>query len=94
MDHGEDGDHFLPVALEEAAVRGAVDGFCAEGDLAKGVLGGPVEEEVAVEPADGVLSAVSAIEPDAGEHDIGAVGLDKLAGLELCNDVFPAVAKF
>ena len=94
MKHGENRSHFFPVVLQHTSVGSSFYHFTSQGHFPEGVVLGPVEIEVAVEPADGVLGAVSPVESDARYHDIGRAAFDHFTHFKFGNDVFSRVSEF
>ena len=94
MKHGENGSHFFPIVLQHASVGSSFNHFTPQGHFPEGVVLGPAEVEVAVEPADGVLGAVSPVESDARHHDIGRTAFDHFTHFKFGNDVFSRVSEF
>ena len=93
MEDGEEIDELGPIVLELAAVEVEGLGLGSQGDFLQ-LVAIPIEEEVAVEAADGLLGFEGAIEADAGDHDGRDRAFHNLALAEFLDDNFTGVSKF
>ena len=78
----EEIDELGPVSAQGGDVLAFADGLGLEGDLAEAAAFVPIEEQVAVEPADGGGGFEDSIQAGATEEGFVEVGGDRFAGLE------------
>lgn len=82
MELAEEVDELGPVSAQGGDVLAFADGLGLEGDLAEAAAFVPIEEQVAVEPADGGGGFEDSIQAGATEEGFAEGGGDRFAGLE------------